>query len=98
MNCLAETLIYLLAILGIIFTSMTFFEMFTGNNTMNKSYRIFSKKKKRKEKVEVVIKLNGIKEEREKELTRLIQEEENVNIKEIADIITIEKVDNVDNN
>ena len=55
MSCLAETLIYLLAVLGIIFTSMTFFEMFFYNGTNNKSYRIFSKNKIGKEKIEVKI-------------------------------------------
>ena len=45
MSCLAETLIYLLAVLGIIFTSMTFFEMFFYNGTNNKFLRYKTQKR-----------------------------------------------------
>lgn len=91
MNCLAETLIYLLAVLGIIFTSMTFFEMFSYNNIVNKSYRIFSKNKKGKEKIEIIIRLNNIDENKEKEITELIKNDTFINLREISDVITIEK-------
>lgn len=93
MNCLAETLIYLLAILGIIFTSMTFFEMFGYNNIINKSYRIFSKNKKGKEKVEVIIRLNNIDENKEKEITELIKNDTFINLREISDDIIVEKAE-----
>lgn len=91
MSCLAETLIYLLAVLGIIFTSMTFFEMFFYNDTNNKSYRIFSKNKIRKEKIEVIIKLDNVSDKTEENITKLIKNNELINLREISDVITIEK-------
>lgn len=91
MSCLAETLIYLLAVLGIIFTSMTFFEMFFYNGTNNKSYRIFSKNKVGKEKIEVIIKLDNVSDKTEENITKLIKNNELINLREISDVIAIEK-------
>ena len=91
MSCLAETLIYLLAVLGIIFTSMTFFEMFFYNGINNKSYRIFTKNKVGKKKIEVIIKLNNVSDKTEENITKLIKNNELINLREISDVITIEK-------
>ena len=91
MSCLAETLIYLLAVLGIIFTSMTFFEMFFYNGINNKSYRIFSKNKIGQEKIEVIIKLNNVSDKTEENITKIIKNNELINLREISDVITIEK-------
>lgn len=92
MGYLIETLIYLLAIFGIIFTSISFYEMFDLKRYINNTYRIFSKNSINKDKdVEVIIKIKGLDEEEESKLIENINN--NINLKEIADNIIIEKQD-----
>lgn len=94
MEYLIETLIYLLAILGIIFTSISFYEMFDLKKYINNTYRIFSKNSIDKSKnVEVIIKLKGFDEIEEKELIDHIYNSESINLKEISDNIIIETED-----
>lgn len=94
MEYLIETLIYLLAILGIIFTAISFYEMFDLKKYINNTYRIFSKNNINKNKnIEIVIKLKGFDEIEEKELIDNINNNENINLKEISDNIIIEKED-----
>lgn len=94
MEYLIETLIYLLAILGIIFTSISFYEMFDLKKYINNTYRIFSKNSIDTTKnVEVIIKLKGLDEIEEKELIDNINNNKSINLKEISDNIIIEKED-----
>lgn len=104
MQCLLDSIIYLLAILGIIFTTITFFEMFIQKRIINNSYRIFSKNiennNKEKDinninynnkKIDVVIHIENLDKKEEKDLVRSILENENINLKNIATTITIQK-------
>lgn len=91
MQSLVETLIYLLAVMGIIFTTMTLFEMFTYNKIINKSYRIFNRKSKEPSRIEVVFRVKNMEEEEEKELEKEIKEKDEIKLKEIANTIIIEK-------
>lgn len=92
MECLIETLIYLLAILGIIFTSISFYEMFDLKKYINNTYRIFSKNNFNKDKdVEVVIRIKGLNDLEEKKLINHIKSNKTINLKEISNKIIIEK-------
>ena len=94
MEYIIETFIYLLAILGIIFTSISFYEMFDLKKYINNTYRIFSRKNiDERKNVEVVIKIRGLDELEEKELIENIKNSESINLKEISNNITIEKED-----
>lgn len=93
MECLVEICIYLLAILGIIFTSISFYEMFDLKKYINNSYRIFTNNKfKDDKKIDVIIKLKGLSEEEIKYLIDDIKDG-SVNLKEISNNIIIEKQD-----
>ena len=91
MEYIIETLIYLLAILGIIFTSISFYEMFDLNRYINNTYRIFSKNADENKKVEVIIKIYGFEESEEEDIVKKVKENES--LKEVADKIIIEKED-----
>lgn len=92
MGYLIETLIYLLAIFGIIFTSISFYEMFDLKKYINNTYRIFSKSSTNiDKKIEVIIKIKGLSELEEDKLIECISDNKGVNLKEISDNIIIEK-------
>lgn len=93
MQCLLNSIIYLLAIMGIIFTTITFFEMFIQKKTINNSYRIFNKNNEdnNKERVEVVIHIENLDEKEEEKLVKKIVEKNEINLKEIATSISIQK-------
>lgn len=92
MGYLIETLIYLLAIFGIIFTSISFYEMFDLKKYINNTYRIFSKSSTNiDKKIEVIIKIKGLSELEEDKLIECISDNNGVNLKEISDNIIIEK-------
>ena len=91
MQCLLDSLIYLLAIMGIIFTTITYLEIFNQKNKYCNSYRIYSNLKNKKERVDIIIKLQNADEEKEQEIVNYIKENKNINLKEIADSISIQK-------
>ncbi len=91
MQCLLDSLIYLLAIMGIIFTTITYLEIFNQKNKYCNSYRIYSNLKNKKERVDIIIKLQNVDEEKEQEIVNYIKENKNINLKEIADSISIQK-------
>ena len=91
MEYLIETLIYLLAILGIIFTSISFYEMFDLNKYINNTYRIYSKDECGNKKVEVVIKMYGVDELEEEKIVKILKEDNN--LKDVSNKIIIEKED-----
>ena len=93
MESLVEICIYLLAVFGIIVTSISFYEMFDLKKYINNSYRIFSNNKSKDDKkIDVIIKLNGLDEEEIKDLVQDVKDG-NVNLKEISNNIIIEKQD-----
>lgn len=88
MENLAQVLIYIIAIMGIIFTTLSFSEIY---NYRRISYSIFKKKSGPSKNVEIVVKLDGLsKEEEDKILDKLINGKYS-NIEEIADSVNIEK-------
>lgn len=93
MQYLLECIIYLLAIMGIIFTTMTFFEMFIQKKSINNSYRIFNKNNENnnKKKIEIIVHIENLNEVEEKELVKKIVGEKTVNLKEIATSILVQK-------
>lgn len=92
MEYLIEILIYLMAIFGIIFTSISFYEMFDLKKYINNTYRIFTKNDIDEDKnVEILIKIKGLDEFEEDKLIEYIKNNEKINIKEISNKIIIEK-------
>jgi hypothetical protein len=90
MEYLIEVLIYLFAIFGIIFTSISFYEMYDFNKYIDHSYRIFSKRSKNKKNVEIIVRIQGYDEISENKLIEDLKKD-NVNLKEISNSIVIEK-------
>jgi len=91
MEIFVETIIYLLAILGIIFTSISFYEMFDLRKYINNTYRIYSKNSDDIERnVEIIVKIEGLNDIEEKDLVDILNSD-NVNIKQISNSITIER-------
>lgn len=91
MQYLIETLIYLLAILGIIFTCISFYEMFDINKYISNTYRIFSRKSEGDKKVKIIVKIKGFDEKEEEVLKEKISG--NIELKELSNDIIIEKSD-----
>ena len=89
MGNLIETLIYLLAIMGIILTSISFFEIFNYKNYP--SYRLFNKNSMKNKRVEIVINIENMKEEEEEELIDTLLNGEYTNLEDIVDCVRIEK-------
>lgn len=89
MEYFIETLIYLLAILGIIFTSISFYEMFDLNKYINNTYRIYSNNSLDSKKVEIIVKLYGIDEVEEESIVNVLKDDDK--IKNISNKIIIER-------
>lgn len=87
---LIETLIYLLAIMGIIFTSITFIEIFNYNNYS--SYKLFCKKENNEKKVEIIINMHNLTEDEEDELLDILLEGNYTDLEKIVDTVRVEKV------
>lgn len=90
MQCLIDSLVYLVATLGIIFTTMSFYDMFFYGK---RTYRIYSKVANEDKNVEVVIKLRNLNDKEEEDIVKMIRESESVNLKEIANCIIIQNDD-----
>lgn len=92
MASLIETLIYLLAIMGIIFTSITFIEIFNYSNYS--SYSLFSKKTKDDEKrVEILVNMKNLTEEEEDELLDILLTGDYTDLEKVVDTVRVEKQD-----
>ena len=89
MASLIETLIYLLAIMGIIFTSITFIEIFNYNNYS--SYNLFCKKENNEKKVELLINTQNLTEEEEDELLDVLLTGDYTDLEKIVDMVRVEK-------
>lgn len=90
MASLIETLIYLLAIMGIIFTSITFIEIFNYSNYS--SYNLFCKKTKDDEKrVEVLVNMKNLTEEEEDELLDILLTGDYTDLEKVVDTVRVDK-------
>ena len=91
MQCLIDSLIYLVAIMGIIVTTLSLFSMFYQEKKVE-SYRIYSRyNDKSKNCVKIIIKLNNLNEEDEKKLIEKLKDDQKIDLKEIASSIIIQK-------
>lgn len=90
MSSLIETLIYLLAIMGIIFTSITFIEIFNYSNYS--SYNLFCKKNKDDEKrVEILVNMKNLTEEEEDELLDILLTGDYTDLEKVVDAVRVDK-------
>lgn len=90
MASLIETLIYLLAIMGIIFTSITFIEIFNYSNYS--SYNLFCKKTKDDEKrVEIIVNMKNLTEEEEYELLDILLTGDYTDLEKVVDTVRVDK-------
>lgn len=89
MQTLIETIIYLLAVLGIILVSTSFYEMLRYSNILKSTYSLFSRQNK---KVEVTVKLFNVEEDEKKEIIDKIENGKYDNIKEVADSVNVEEI------
>lgn len=89
MECIIETLIYLLAILGIIFTSISFYEMFDLNRYINNTYRIFFKESNNKKNITVTFEIKGFNDNEEEDIIKEISN--NIELKKLVNKIIIKK-------
>lgn len=90
MASLIETLIYLLAIIGIIFTSITFIEIFNYSNYS--SYNLFCKKTKDDEKrVEILVNMKNLTEEEEDELLDILLTGDYTDLEKVVDTVRVDK-------
>lgn len=91
MECLVNSLIYLLAIMGIVFTTMSFWEMFRIKSSDKIEERIYGKGNK---KVQIIVVLEEENEESDALLSK-IRSGDAINLKENANTIIIQKRNNV---
>ncbi len=91
MQILLDSIIYLLAVMGIIFTTISFFEVFVQKRIINNSYRIFINNNENNKNIEVIICIKNLDEEEENELIEKIIKSKNINIEEIANSVIIQK-------
>jgi len=91
MQYLLESCIYLLAIMGIIFTTISFLEMFIQKRINNNSYRIFNKNNENNKSIDIIIHTENLTESEEKELIEKIVQKSKIDLQEIATSIIIQK-------
>lgn len=91
MECLVNSLIYLLAIMGIVFTTMSFWEMFRIKSSDKIEERVYGKGNK---KVQIIVVLEEENEESDALLSK-IRSGDAINLKENANTIIIQKRNNV---
>ncbi len=84
-----ETLIYLLAIMGIIFTTMSFFEVFSYKYFS--TYKIFSKNSMKNKKVEIIINIKNIEEDEEDEIIDILMNGKYTNLEDVVDAVKVQK-------
>lgn len=91
MQILLDSIIYLLAILGIILTSITFFEMFTQKRIINNSYRIFTVNNENNKNMEVIVYIENLDENEEKILIDDIKKNKCIKLDETITSVIIQK-------
>lgn len=90
MEIFIETMIYLLAIVGLLLTTISFCEMFNREKYENNIHRIYTSNKNKDGKVEVTIQLDNISEDIENKILEKIKSEDSLDILEYVDNIYIE--------
>lgn len=98
MQSVIETIIYLLAIFGIIIISVSFFDVVIYKNISNNiskieenTYKIFSKKELKNSRIEVLINMENVNEEDEIILIDKIKKGDYEKIEDIVDMLEIRK-------
>ena len=92
MQYLVDSLIYLTAIIGIIFTTISIYEIVNLKKEDIKSKsRVYTYSKCFKRNIEIKITFNNFDEENDSKIVEMIENDEKVNLKEIADYIIVEK-------
>lgn len=92
MQIFIETSICLLAVLGIIYTTITLFEMFIQKKQISNYYRIFNKNNENNnKKVEIIIHIKNLDKKDEDLLVKKIIDEKEIDLKEISTAIIIQK-------
>lgn len=91
MQYLLESCIYLLAIMGIIFTTISFLEMVIQKRINNNSYRIFKRNNENNKSIDIIIHTENLTEKEEKELIEKIVQKQKIDLQEIATSIIIQK-------
>lgn len=92
MYSLLETLIHLLAIMGIIFTTVSFLGIFNSNIIYQNSYRFCSRNNMKDKKIEIVICVENLTEEEEAEILDTILTGNYTDIKDITNSVKIERL------
>lgn len=90
MQLLIETLIYLLACLGIILITASFFSIIKYQGNFIDTYSIFNKKNK---KIELVVKFYNIPEDQKNLVMEKIKKGDYKNIEDIVDKIDTDSID-----
>ncbi len=91
MGIFIQTIIYLLAVLGIIITTMSFFESYIYKNNSESQYKFYRKNYMKNKHVEIIININGFNENEENEIIDKIKNGKYENIEEVADEFKIIK-------
>lgn len=91
MNTFVETLIYLFAIMGIILTTMSFFDMFNYKDLANNSYKLFGKNSMKPKRVDIVITIQGYNEEESEQLVDKILDGNYDRIEDIVSTVDVIK-------
>ncbi|MEG2645965.1 MAG: hypothetical protein RSA08_02920 [Clostridia bacterium] len=89
MQILIETVIYLLAIMGIILTSMSFFDICIYKNIAASPHVVYNKRSNVPANVSIIIKFENIDDKKRKIITKKIFKGDFENIEEIVDSIKI---------
>ncbi|MNI42105.1 hypothetical protein D3C73_963820 [compost metagenome] len=89
MEILIETIIYLLAIFGIILVFTSSYEMIRYTNILKNTYSLFNRKAKR---VEIIVRVYDLDEEEKNNLIEKIKNGDYEKIEEIVDDVKIEEV------
>lgn len=91
MEIFIQTIIYLLAVLGIIFTTMSFFEAYIYKNISDNTYKFSRKNYMKNKHVEIIININGFNEKDEIDIIDKIKNGKYENIEDIVDVFKIIK-------
>ena len=89
MQNLIEVIIYLFAVMGLIFTSLTFFEVYNCKDGKESEFILCNKKSIKDKSVQIVIEIRNLTKFEENAILEKIEKGEYENIKDIADGIEV---------
>ena len=84
---IVETLVYLLGIMGIIFTSIMFIEICNMKNYS--TYKLFSNNPLKKKRAEITINFENFEEEEEEEIIDILLKGEYSDLEKVVDTVKI---------